>query len=393
MSIGTILAKIGAGNVRTVRTAIAKLVKDGWLHVAAMTWTQLAAEQRAIGRPVPRREDDGQATNLYTLRDGQGRPVAPEQRTEPTTAGPGIARTLPPTAETSEHATLPLAPAEGGQGQNCPGGQGQKRPGEPGAKAPLDLDPERSSPRIESGASPSGPQQRTHNLRKCPGEEDHASREAWSDILDAYTAKGSAKYGLPPSKSDVQLRREDRADLVDTLNGAAVEVCAKLRQRGLERELVSVRRELAARAIQAFFENNSKHLRDTGHALRDLPREFRAKLVRAMEALLRASHDEQRSRKPTTPPDPSSPAAASDPEKARAVDAVSQLCHRMAPPGQARRVDVAEIAGVYGQAPPSFTAWDPFRPTSPPMRMRPQFGPDVTSKPTEEQNRGRGLSP
>lgn len=87
------------------------------------------------------------------------------------------------------------------------------------------------------------------------------------------------------------MKRGERMALAACLDGASTEVAAKLLARGIERELVDVRRELAERAMVRYFRNDTPHLRKTKHALRDLPREFHARITDAMQGLLRESHD------------------------------------------------------------------------------------------------------
>lgn len=94
------------------------------------------------------------------------------------------------------------------------------------------------------------------------------------------------------------MKRGDRKALADCLDGASTEVAAKLRARGVEREFVEVRRELAERAIARYFRNDTPHLRKTKHALRDLPREWHARVTDAMQAILRESYDKLPARRP-----------------------------------------------------------------------------------------------
>ncbi|MDC3988691.1 helix-turn-helix domain-containing protein [Polyangium jinanense] len=369
MSARTIAAKVGVYNTRTVRAAVDELVKSGWLDATPMTWAQLAAEQRAAGRPVPRRGDVGQAPNLYTVRDGRGGPVTSEGRTPPTTTGPGIVRIAPVaqgSTRTDVHmdirtqAMVPLARAdepleraastsprkvpEGGQGPKSPRDQGPKSPGGPRAEEPHDLDPVESMSRMESGGREARPWQSTHGSKEVRGE-DRGWVKTWEVLATAHAEQTKHVYGLPPLPPD--LKREQREAMAECLDGAAVEVCAKLRARGLERDRTELCRELAAQVMKLYFKRKTSHLVQTSHALRDLPRELHARMTEAMAALLRKSHDATQPRRPR--PEPTAPKAPV--EQARAAATVTQLCMAFAPPGQQRRVDRHELEAGLGLAP------------------------------------------
>jgi hypothetical protein len=161
---------------------------------------------------------------------------------------------------------------------------------------PPDLDPVRSVTRNESEQSERSALG-THDLLKASqGEKgDWAWVESWDLLVQAHGAKTKGSYGVGPMPPD--LKRQDRKALGECLDGASTEVAAKLRARGMERELGQVRRELAERVIALYFRNDTPHLRKTKHALRDLPREFHARITDAMQAILRESHDKQPSRR------------------------------------------------------------------------------------------------
>lgn len=272
-------AEAGVGNLRTVRSALERLVQAGWLRYAPQTWSSLTAEQQAAGRPLPRRNNAGQAPHLYELLDGRGRPVTPTR--------PGLVRTS--TASSDEH-------ADATHGQNCPGGSEQNCPGETPAKLPYDPDPSGSVPKevSESGAAraPS-----THDFSLAQeGKGDWGWLESWQIVAETHAAKTKGAYGLAPMEPDV--KQGDRKAMAECLDGAGVEIAAKLRARGMERELVEVRRELAERAMARYFRNDTPHLRKTKHALRDLPREWHARVTDAMQAILRESYDKQPVRRP-----------------------------------------------------------------------------------------------
>jgi len=95
------------------------------------------------------------------------------------------------------------------------------------------------------------------------------------------------------------LKRAQQQALAECLDGAAHEVRAKLRDRtGVARDVRDVQRELVIRVMQLYFKRDNEHLRRVKHALRDLPREFHARITEAMQLLLRESHDLQKPRQP-----------------------------------------------------------------------------------------------
>lgn len=278
LGMASIMEKSGLGNERTVRRAIQSLTNGGWLRLTAQTWSSLTAEQLAVGRKAPRRGDVGQAPNLYTVLGGPSLRVTPEAPTRP-----GLASTtVSPVDET------PL--------QICRGGQGQISPGGPGANLPPDPDPLGSVSRIVSEQSERGALD-THDFSKTQeGKGDWGWLESWQVVVQAHATKTTSAYGLAPMEPD--MKRGDRKALADCLDGASTEVAAKLRARGIEREFVEVRRELAERAIARYFRNDTPHLRKTKHALRDLPREWHARVTDAMQAILRESYDKLPARRP-----------------------------------------------------------------------------------------------
>ena len=263
--------KTGAGSLRTVRNALEALARGGWLQSSSQTWATLTAEQAAAGRPVPRRGDVGQAPNLYVVLDGQA---------NATRSRPGLVR-----------ASIPPTP-----GQNGQGGPYQNRRGEPLADLHHDLDPKGSRSRIVSAERAKRVDKGTHFFRKV--HDDNVQwLEAWNVIVETHTDKTKAVYGLPPLSPDI--KREQQQALAECLQSAAVDVRAKLQARmGLERSLGDVQRELATRVMTLYFKRDNEHLRRVKHALRDLPREFHARLTEAMQMLLRESHDAEKPRQP-----------------------------------------------------------------------------------------------
>jgi len=271
----------GVGNLRTVRSALERLVQTGWLHYAPQTWSSLTAEQQAAGRPVPRRDNAGQAPNLYELLDGRGQPVTPTR--------PGLVRTS--TASSDEH------PPDKTLEQNCPGGPEQIGPGEPRAKLPYDPDLSGSVHKevSEEGAA-SAPS--THDFSKAlEGKGDWGWLESWQLVVQAHASKTKGVYGLAPMEPD--MKQGERKAIGECLDGASTEVAAKLRSRGMEREIEQLRKDLAERAVALYFRNDTPHLRKTKHALRDLPREFHARITEAMQGILRESHDDAKSPRQT----------------------------------------------------------------------------------------------
>ncbi|HRI69654.1 MAG TPA: hypothetical protein PK156_35740 [Polyangium sp.] len=113
---------------------------------------------------------------------------------------------------------------------------------------------------------------------------------SWDVLVEAHIEKTKTVYGLPPLPPD--LKHADRKALAALLDGAAAEVHAQLHERtGLTHDIAEVRSDLAKRVMHLYFKNDNPHLRRVKHALRDLPREFHARLIEARQALLRESHD------------------------------------------------------------------------------------------------------
>lgn len=278
LGIRAIMKKSGLGNERTVRKAIQSLAITGWLRLTPQTWSSLGAEQRAVGRKAPRRGDLGQAPNLYVVLAGPAQTVTPEIPTRP-----GLASTTVSTVDETPR-------------QICPRDQEQISLGHLGANLPSDPDPLRSESMKKSEESERSALG-THDFSKAEeGKGNWGWLESWQIILQTHVAKTTSVYGLAPMEPD--MKRGDRKALAECLDGASSEVAAKLRSRGTERELVDVRRELAELAMVRYFRNDTPHLRKTKHALRDLPREWHARITEAMQAILRESHDKQPVRRP-----------------------------------------------------------------------------------------------
>jgi hypothetical protein len=116
-------------------------------------------------------------------------------------------------------------------------------------------------------------------------------------LVQAHAEKTKSVYGVAPLPPD--LKRDQRQSVAECLDGTAVDLAAKLRERGMERELVQVRQDLAGRVMSLYFKRDNEHLRRVKHALRDLPREFHARIIEAMQAILRESHDDAKSPRQT----------------------------------------------------------------------------------------------
>jgi hypothetical protein len=286
LGIQAIASKIGAGSLRTVRNALDSLARQGWLRSTSQTWASLTAEQAAAGRPVPRRGDVGQAPNLYVLLDGSGRTAGSDEPEKiPAVPRPGLARV-----------SLELQTKMESPGQIEQGSPLQKSRGEPIANVHHDLDPKGSGSKIERAERAQRVDKSTHRVSKIRAK-DSAWLETWNVIVEAHAEKTKTVYGLPPLPPD--LKRTQQQALAECLEGAAADVAARLRDRtGLMRDVRDVQRELVNRVMQLYFKRDNEHLRRVKHALRDLPREFHARITEAMQLLLRESHDLQKPRQP-----------------------------------------------------------------------------------------------
>jgi len=278
--IQALLRKTKIKTERTLQKALDELVRDGWLRIVRQTWAALTRVQTAAGKRAPRRGDTGQATNLYVVLDGQGR-----ENNAKVPHRPGLARIAKNASTTDD--TIP---------QKSRGGPLQKNRGEPPANLQPDLDPRGDLSREERAERATRADQGTHIPSKNSTKRME-NTDVWNVIVEAHAEKTKSVYGLPPLQPD--LKRDQRDGLTTLLEGAAAEVRAKIHARtGVERELGDVQRELAARLMHLYFKRDNEHLRRVKHALRDLPREFHARLTEAMQSLLRESHDEARPRRP-----------------------------------------------------------------------------------------------
>lgn len=271
LGIPAITSKAGLGSERTTRKALERLTTGGWIKQSPQTWSSLTAEQLAVGRKAPRRGDVGQAPNLYTVLASPSRKVTPELPTRS-----GLTRTTgSPVDET------PL--------QICQGGREQIGQGGPVVNLPPDPYPVGSISRMESeeGASHAP---NTHLFSQAQeSQEGGAWLVAWSVLVHVHAEKTKKVYGVAPLPPD--LKRDARQAVAECLDGTALDLAAKLRDRGMEREFVQVRQDLAGRVMTLYFKRDNEHLRRVKHALRDLPREFHARIIEAMQAILRESHD------------------------------------------------------------------------------------------------------
>lgn len=285
LGIQAIASKVGAGSLRTVRHALESLAREGWLQRTAHTWATLTAEQKAVGRPVPRRRDVGQAPNLYVVGFGSG---VSERSAEPIGSRPGLVRAARPRSIEETHGSPPVQMDQGGHLQKCQG--------EPLAEAHHDPDPKGSRSRIVGDERvervvPSTPQP----FKKELGNETWAS--TWQVIVEEHASKTMGCYGLPPLPPS--MKRHDQQALATCLDGASLDVAAKLRTRsGKDVPVSEVKRELAKRVMQLYFKRDNEHLRRVKHALRDLPREFHARMTEAIQMVLREHQDVQPPRQP-----------------------------------------------------------------------------------------------
>lgn len=272
LSVHAIMNRTGLRTERTVRAALDALVRDGWITSKAQTWSSLTAEQLALGRKTPRRGDLGQAPNLYTVLASPSPHEASEVPTRP-----GLTKTTENPAENT-----PLQKRRGGPLRNDTGG--------PPAFLHPDPYPLGSVSNEVREERETRSDQGTHLLSKSRDNKgEWAWLDAWKLLERVHFEKTKTAYGVAPLSPD--LKRDDRRAVAECLDGTATELGAKLRARGIEREFVHVREELATRVMSLYFKRDNEHLRRVKHALRDLPREFHARLTEATQLILRESHD------------------------------------------------------------------------------------------------------
>jgi len=219
------------------------------------------------------------------LLDGCGRTAGTDEPANvPTVQRPGLARVSLEPQTASAH------------GQNDQGSPLQKCGGVPLADLHHDLDPKGSRSKIASAERARRVGKSTHRFSKF-GDGGSRWLETWNVIVEAHSEKTKAVYGLPPLPPD--LKRAQQQALAECLDGAAADVAARLRDRtSVERNVRDVQRELVTRVMQLYFKRDNEHLRRVKHALRDLPREFHARITEAMQLMLRESHDLQKPRQP-----------------------------------------------------------------------------------------------
>jgi len=165
----------------------------------------------------------------------------------------------------------------------------QNDTGEPPANLHPDPDHLEDLSREESAERAPRVEQSTHIFSKSP-QKDAVKLEAWDVLVEVHAEKTKSVYGLRPLPPDIKC--DQREAVAKCLDEAAVETQAKLHAiTGVERELHDLRRELAVRTTNLYFKRDNEHLRKVKHALRDLPREFHARITEAMRHLLRESHD------------------------------------------------------------------------------------------------------
>lgn len=261
---------------RTLQKALDTLVRGQWLRIVPQTWESLTKLQTAAGKPAPRRGDVGQATNLYIVLDGYGREFGSK-----VSGRPGLARTSKEESSVdNSRESLP---------QNDGGSLPQNDRKGPPANLHPDPDHIEDLSKEESAERVAPIDQSTHISSKNPPQNE-TNLEAWHVIVEAHAEKTKAVYRLSAPPPDV--KRDACQALAKSLDEAAVDLHAKLQARtGVEHKFLDVRRTLAARVIELYFQNDCQHLRRVKYALRDLPREFFARLIDARRLVLLESHD------------------------------------------------------------------------------------------------------
>jgi hypothetical protein len=159
-------------------------------------------------------------------------------------------------------------------------------------------------------------------LQAQESQEGGAWLVAWNTLVHAHAEKTKAVYGVAPLPPD--LKRDDRQAVAECLDGTALDLAAKLRERGMEREFVQVRQDLAGRVMTLYFKRDNEHLRRVKHALRDLPREFHARIIEAMQGILRESHDAQSPRKTVELEQPSQGPKVEKPAEVKKIEAAEK---------------------------------------------------------------------
>ena len=134
------------------------------------------------------------------------------------------------------------------------------------------------------GEGKAPPEKSTHTFLKNRDSENQW-RDAWALLVAAHAAKTETRFDLVPSKPD--LRAEQQQAMAECLIHGANQVRKKLEQAGIGRDMADVQRELAEHVMRHYFKHDSEHLKRVKWALRDLSREMDARLIDAMQSLLR----------------------------------------------------------------------------------------------------------
>jgi hypothetical protein len=167
------------------------------------------------------------------------------------------------------------------------------------SKLHYDLTPSELTPRKESEKRVAlvGPDTPLFSQAQKSQKEDRL--DAWNLLEHAHAEKTKGLYGVWPTPPNIKI--DLKQAVAKSLDETALELAAKLRERGMERELAQVRQDLAMRVIKLYFKHDSEHLRRVKHALRDLPLEFDARVIEARQEILRESHDAQSPRRTPEP--------------------------------------------------------------------------------------------
>lgn len=287
-------------SLQTARAALQTLEINGWLSIDPHTWTTLTQEQAALGRPIPGRDHGGQAPNLYVVLDGTHHLACNPARLR-------LARV----------ALLSASPAnsQGGPCEKPEGGPYEKPKGEPLVKVTDDLDHSEDRSKKVSVEQVSND---THTFSKSQ-KTDEGALEAWEVVAKAHDEKSISVHRV--GSDDLGIKREIKCAVAKCLDGVALEVRATIHARtDIARDFADVRLELAKRVMALYFANTADHLRKTKHALRDLPLEFRARLIEARQALLRESHDAAEPRRPALESSPTNRVSSDKPAEIQPLE-------------------------------------------------------------------------
>jgi len=268
-----------------------QLEEAGLLHVEKQTFKSLTAAQRALGLPLPYRNDDGQAPDLLTLlMDGvaaysfeypmrTGAQTDGHDKPGPDEPFPGIARTVP-------HGQVVQGEPRTKAVETPPDKMADDLQGSAYLSRNVEGDPEeRPRPTSEVGdtrenVAPSSNSQ--------PAPDAPVDLDAWRALIGAYKTHYRRVYHSAPTNSRVPL--DGAQAMTAHLLELTVHFKARLSERGVALENLAMPPlwMLADEALRSWFDSAGAKgfLRRVSHRMRELVADLPYRVRKAMETLV-----------------------------------------------------------------------------------------------------------